>query len=53
MRLRRQTVANLGAKSAKDVADVTKAHTFLGSEDLKTAMQKGGVVGSPNIRFAA
>ena len=36
-----------------DVADVAKARTWLGSEDLKAAMQKSGVVGSPSIRFAA
>ena len=37
----------------QDVADVAKARTWLGSEDLKTAMQKSGVIGSPSIRFAA
>jgi hypothetical protein len=37
----------------QDVADVAKARTWLGSEDLKTAMQKSGVLGSPSIRFAA
>jgi hypothetical protein len=37
----------------QDVADVAKARTWLGSEDLKAAMQKSGVVGSPSIRFAA
>jgi hypothetical protein len=37
----------------QDVADVTKARTWLGSEDVKAAMQRGGVVGSPSIRFAA
>ena len=37
----------------QDVADVAKARTWLGSEDLKAAMQKSGVIGSPNIRFAA
>jgi hypothetical protein len=36
-----------------DVADIAKARTWLGSEDLKTAMQKSGVIGSPSIRFAA
>jgi len=36
----------------QDVADVAKAHTWIGSEDLKAAMQKSGVVGSPTIRFA-
>ena len=37
----------------QDVADVAKARTWVGSDDLKTAMQKSGVVGSPSIRFAA
>src|ERR1700686_1464658 len=37
----------------QDVSDGAKARTWLGSEDLKTAMQKSGVVGSPSIRFAA
>jgi hypothetical protein len=37
----------------QDVADVTKARTWLTSDEMKTAMEKGGVVGSPNIRFAA
>ena len=37
----------------QDVADVTKARTWLGSDDMKTAMQQSGVVGSPSIRFAA
>ena len=37
----------------QDVSDVAKARTWLGSEDLKAAMQKSGVVGSPSIRAAA
>ena len=37
----------------QDVADVAKARTWLGSDDLKAQMQKSGVVGSPNVRFAA
>ena len=37
----------------QDVADVPKARTWFGSDDLKAAMQKSGVVGSPSIRFAA
>jgi hypothetical protein len=36
----------------QDVSDVAKARTWVASEDLKTAMQKGGVIGSPNVRFA-
>jgi len=37
----------------QDVADVSKARTWLGSPEMKTAMEKGGVLGSPSIRFAA
>jgi hypothetical protein len=37
----------------QDVADVSKARTWLGSPEMKTAMEKGGVLGSPTIRFAA
>jgi hypothetical protein len=37
----------------QDCADVAKARTWVGSEDLKAAMQKSGVIGSPTIRFAA
>jgi hypothetical protein len=37
----------------QDVADVPKARAWLGSDDLKTQMQKNGVVGPPNVRFAA
>jgi hypothetical protein len=37
----------------QDVADVANARSWLGSDDTKTAMQKGGVIGSPSIRFAA
>jgi hypothetical protein len=29
------------------------ARTWFGSDDLKAAMQKSGVLGSPNVRFAA
>jgi hypothetical protein len=36
----------------QDIADVAKARTWLGSDDLKAEMQKSGVVGSPNVRFA-
>jgi hypothetical protein len=36
-----------------DVTDVTKARTFVASEDVKATMQKSGVIGSPSIRFAA
>jgi hypothetical protein len=36
-----------------DVADVAKARTFIGGDDLKTQMQKSGVIGTPSFRFAA
>ena len=36
-----------------DVADVAKARTWLGSSEMKSAMEKSSVVGSPSIRFAA
>src|ERR1700687_1649519 len=37
----------------QDVADVAKARSWLGSDAMKATMQKSGVVGSPNVRFAA
>ncbi len=37
----------------QDVADVLKARTWLGSPEMKTMMEKSGVLGSPSIRFAA
>ena len=37
----------------QDVADFSKARTWLGSPEMKTAMEKSGVLGSPTIRFAA
>jgi hypothetical protein len=37
----------------QDVADVSKARTWLGSPEMKSVMEKSGVVGSPGIRFAA
>jgi hypothetical protein len=37
----------------QDVADVAKARAWLGSDDLKSQMQKSGVLGTPNVRFAA
>ena len=36
----------------QDVADVAKARTWLASDETKAAREKGGVIGSPNIRFA-
>ena len=37
----------------QDVADVTKARSWLGSDEMKVAMQKDGVVRHPSVRFAA
>jgi len=37
----------------QDVADFSKARTWLGSPEMKTVMEKSGVLGSPSIRFAA
>ncbi len=37
----------------QDVSDEAKARSWLGSEAVKTAMQSGGVIGAPSIRFAA
>jgi hypothetical protein len=37
----------------QDVVDVAKARSWLGSDEMKTAMQTSGIVGSPNVRFAA
>ena len=37
----------------QDVADVAKARIWLASDEMKAAMEKSGVVGSPNVRFAA
>jgi hypothetical protein len=37
----------------QDVADVSKARTWLDSKEMKSMMEKSGVVGSPSIRFAA
>jgi hypothetical protein len=36
----------------EDVADVSKARTWLTSNEMKSVMEKSGVVGSPSIRFA-
>jgi hypothetical protein len=37
----------------QDVTDVSKARTWLGSTEMKATLEKSGVIGSPNIRFAA
>jgi hypothetical protein len=37
----------------QDVADVSKARTWLGSNEMKSVLEKSGVIGSPSIRFAA
>lgn len=36
-----------------DAADIEKARAWLGADELKTAMHKAGVIGSPSIRFAS
>jgi len=36
-----------------DAADVAKVRSWMSSNDLKSAMEKGGVIGTPTIRFAA
>jgi hypothetical protein len=36
-----------------DVADVSKARTWLGSNEMKAVMEKSGVLGLPSVRFAA
>ena len=37
----------------QDVADLSKARTWLPSNEMKLVMEKSGVVGAPSIRFAA
>ena len=37
----------------QDVTDVSKARTWYGSSEMKAALEKSGVVGSPSIRAAA
>ena len=37
----------------QDVADASKARTWYGSSEMKSLMEKSGVVGSPSIRSAA
>jgi hypothetical protein len=37
----------------QDVADVSKVRTWYSSSEMKSAMEKSGVVGSPSIRAAA
>jgi hypothetical protein len=34
-----------------DVADLAKARAFGASDDLKTTMEKAGVIGAPTISF--
>jgi hypothetical protein len=36
----------------QDVADVSKARTWLASDEIKAVMAKSGVLGAPSIRFA-
>jgi hypothetical protein len=37
----------------QDVADVSKVRTWYSSSEMKSVMEKSGVVGSPSIRAAA
>ena len=37
----------------QDVADAARTRSWLGSDAVKAAMLKNGVVGSANVRFAA
>jgi hypothetical protein len=37
----------------QDVADVSKARSWFGSDDMMAVMQKSGVIGSPSIRLAS
>jgi hypothetical protein len=37
----------------QDVTDVAKARAWYGSSEMKSVMEKSGVVGSPSIRAAA
>ena len=37
----------------QDVADVSKARIWYSSSEMKSLMEKSGVVGSPSIRSAA
>jgi hypothetical protein len=37
----------------QDVADVSKVRTWYGTSEMKSTMEKSGVVGSPSIRAAA
>jgi len=37
----------------QDVADISKARTWLTSNEMKSVMEKSGVLGLPSIRFAA
>jgi hypothetical protein len=36
----------------QDVADVAKARAWIGGADLKAAMEKAGVVGTPSFHFS-
>src|ERR1700721_1899225 len=36
----------------QDVADVPKARSWFGSDDMKAVMQRSGVIGSASIYFA-
>jgi hypothetical protein len=36
-----------------DVADISKARTWLGSTETKSLMEKSGVLGPPSVHFSA
>jgi hypothetical protein len=36
----------------QDVADVAKARSWFGSDEMKTTMQKTGIVGTPHLSFS-
>jgi hypothetical protein len=46
-------ITNTKVFRSADVADVSKARTWLSSSEMKTTMEKSGVLGSPSIQFAA
>lgn len=37
----------------REVADAAKARAWIGGDDIKTSMNKAGVIGSPSVRFAS
>src|SRR5712691_7961056 len=49
----RRAEGNNDLKVLQDVADEGKARSWTASEELKSAMQKAGVLGVPTIQFIA